>query len=200
MRGDVKYSILQILNDFAGDAVDMGIAFLKSGYGASLSEIQRNYLLQGEVRHQNKKASEEIRELKNRFYSIANSLKRDKLLETKTQGDRLLLEITGRGIKKHKEMQLKRKVRMGLSPSPENQAGKKVVIVAFDIPEKDRWKRHWIRMALLNMGMRHIQKSVWIGKVLIPKDFLERLETLKLIEYVEIFSIDKFGTLDELLI
>ena len=44
-----------------------------------------------------------------------------------------------------------------------------------------------------------IQKSVWIGKVKIPKEFLDDLFKLRLIDYIEIFEISKAGSLKNLI-
>jgi len=71
----------------------------------------------------------------------------------------------------------------------------KVVIVIFDVPEKEKWKREWLRNTLRELGMKNVQKSVFIGKVKIPELFLENMRKLHAIDYVEIFEIGKTGTL-----
>jgi DNA-binding transcriptional regulator PaaX len=77
----------------------------------------------------------------------------------------------------------------------EVQKSNSVQIISFDIPEKERSKRHWLRQSLLNMKFQKIQQSVWIGKSLIPRDFLNDIKELKIYPYIEIFSISKSGTL-----
>ena len=73
------------------------------------------------------------------------------------------------------------------------------VIIAFDIPEKERGRRSWLREALRNLGMKMVQKSVWMGKVKIPEAFLNDLRSFHLVDYVEVFEITKTGSLEHLL-
>jgi len=68
-------------------------------------------------------------------------------------------------------------------------------LVIFDIPERDRKKRHRIRTELLSHNFRALQRSVWIGENPLSEDFIELLDLLKLGNYVHIFTINKIGTL-----
>ena len=43
-----------------------------------------------------------------------------------------------------------------------------------------------------------LQKSVWIGKTILPEELLDDLERLNLLSYVEIFAITKTGTIKQL--
>src|SRR3989338_6634975 len=70
-------------------------------------------------------------------------------------------------------------------------------LVIFDIPEKERKKRLWLRLELLACDYGLLQKSVWVGYCPLPKDFLDSLEYLNLRPYVQIFSIKHSGTLKE---
>ena len=65
------------------------------------------------------------------------------------------------------------------------------VVISFDIPEKERRKRDWLRFALKQLNFHMIQKSVWWGKTKIPKEFIDCLKELKIIDYVEIFRVIK---------
>jgi len=80
----------------------------------------------------------------------------------------------------------------------QKEIGDTFLIVAFDIPERERRKRRWLRLALRQLGMDMVQKSVWIGKVKLPEEFLGSLHHLGLMGYVEIFAISKAGTLKHL--
>lgn len=71
-------------------------------------------------------------------------------------------------------------------------------LVIFDIPEKERRKRVWLRSALNHLGFKRLQKSVWDGKVMIPEEFLNDLRKMHLLQCVEIFAITKTGSLREL--
>lgn len=69
-------------------------------------------------------------------------------------------------------------------------------LVIFDISEKERAKRIWIRAELISIGYQPLQKSVWIGEMPMPNQFLEKLDALQLHGKVHIFSIRDRGTLD----
>jgi hypothetical protein len=43
-----------------------------------------------------------------------------------------------------------------------------------------------------------VQKSLWLGKVKIPEEFLVDIRKLSLLDYVEIFEITKTGSLKNL--
>src|SRR3990167_838001 len=75
----------------------------------------------------------------------------------------------------------------------------RLIIVIFDIPERERRKRAWLRLALKNIGLKLIQRSVWMGKVKIPKEFLDDIRELHLVNFVEIFEITKSGSLNQVI-
>lgn len=68
-------------------------------------------------------------------------------------------------------------------------------IFIFDIPEKDRKKRRWVRSELLAHGYEQLQKSVWIGDAPIAEDFWTRIQDFNLEKCVHLFSIDKKGSI-----
>ncbi len=73
--------------------------------------------------------------------------------------------------------------------------GKGMAIVAYDIPERERRKRDWIRLCLIEMECEMIQKSVWVAKGSIDEDFIHVLRDRDLLNYVHIFSVTKQGTI-----
>ena len=72
-------------------------------------------------------------------------------------------------------------IKGGVRKIPKN------LIIIFDIPEKRRRYRDWLRSELVGFGFDQIQKSVWFGPAL-PKEFLEYLEELKLLKYIRFFK------------
>lgn len=68
------------------------------------------------------------------------------------------------------------------------QGIKKTMIVIFDIPEKKRIYRDWLRNELFCFGYELVQKSVWFGPAL-PKEFVEYLEKEKIIQYIKFFKV-----------
>lgn len=71
-------------------------------------------------------------------------------------------------------------------------------IVIFDIPERDRKKRHWLRSELVLSGYKMLQKSVWIGYRPLPADFLDGIEYMNLRHCIHVFGVNKKGTIDEI--
>ena len=59
----------------------------------------------------------------------------------------------------------------------------KSLILVFDIPEKKRRYRDWLRSELVGFDFEQIQKSVWFGPPL-PKEFIEYLEEIDLLKYI----------------
>ncbi|MBP6925548.1 MAG: hypothetical protein KBC22_00610 [Candidatus Pacebacteria bacterium] len=66
----------------------------------------------------------------------------------------------------------------------------KEVLVFFDIPEKERYKRDWLRNELVGFGFEQIQRSVWFGPKL-PKEFIKHIGNEEISQYVHIFKAAK---------
>jgi len=102
---------------------------------------------------------------KHRLYRLLSDLRRDGLLEANEtkNGREWSLTDTGR-----KELLVSRsEVKRGYTKSP----GGDVVVVSYDIPQKLRYERDWLRSVLHILGFQMVHRSVWIGKVLIPETF-----------------------------
>ncbi|KKP87553.1 MAG: hypothetical protein UR90_C0002G0020 [Parcubacteria group bacterium GW2011_GWC1_35_8] len=69
-------------------------------------------------------------------------------------------------------------------------AGDTKVMVLFDIPEKKRKIRNWLRLQLKLWDFEMLQQSVWLGKGPLPKDFTIRLDLLGVGKCVKIFKIE----------
>jgi CRISPR-associated endonuclease Cas2 len=63
----------------------------------------------------------------------------------------------------------------------------KTTMVIFDIPEKKRKYRDWLRYELIEFGFELIQKSVWFGPTL-SKEFIIYLQKEKLLQYIKFFK------------
>ncbi|MDO8565228.1 MAG: hypothetical protein Q7R67_01215 [bacterium] len=68
----------------------------------------------------------------------------------------------------------------------DNREKPKKLIVIFDIPEKRKRYREWLREELVGLGFTLIQKSVWLGPGL-PKEFVEYLNECGLLKHVRFF-------------
>lgn len=65
------------------------------------------------------------------------------------------------------------------------------IIIAFDIPEKNRAIRRWLRNQIQIFGYKMLQQSLWIGPGPLPSSFLKRLEDLNIRKNVKTFKITK---------
>jgi CRISPR/Cas system-associated endoribonuclease Cas2 len=194
MKGEKTLAILALLKEGALEATDVFEAFLRAGYGASSRRLnyERNRI---RLRREQKSISYiEKRHARQRYDNLVSFLRRDGLIQRTGIRKKSVLSITHKGrvalqklfSKKQEELPATRYV-----PVSSNT----FVICVFDIPERERRKRAWLRAALQGMGMHLIQKSVWLGKIKIPNDFLDAVDRIKILPYIEIFEITKSGSL-----
>ena len=134
------------------------------------------------------------------LYSTLNRLKRDNLVIKKERSGRSLWKITERGLKYIQLLNKQKNKRAAELPRKkyEKKDGSDLVIVSFDVPEKERQKRRWLRFNLLSFGFSQLQKSVWLGTGGIPEEFIEDLYFYGMKSYVHIFSVNKRGTVDKI--
>lgn len=71
-----------------------------------------------------------------------------------------------------------------------NKKYKKIIII-FDIPERNKKVREWIRRQIKFWDFKMIQKSVWIGYGPLPDEFKNRLKILKVDGGVKILDVEK---------
>lgn len=199
MKGEATLKVLEYISGTAVDIFDLTIAVLGGGYGASVSHLQYSIAQQRARRFQKQKITLNEKRQRQRFYSIFSRLKRDGLIYETARDEKRYIALTLAG-KRQLDVFKKRRNNM-LPPNVYDAYAAKssaFILVIFDIPEGERRKRMWLRSALRNLGFRCIQKSVWMGKVKIPKIFLKDLKGLHLLKYVEIFEISKTGSLRQL--
>lgn len=68
-------------------------------------------------------------------------------------------------------------------------------LVAFDVPEKQREKRRWLRTTLIACGFQPIQRSVFLGWRALPEDAIKEISDMRMDDYIHIVVIQKPGTL-----
>ena len=78
------------------------------------------------------------------------------------------------------------------------EKGNTVIIVSYDLPIAFNRERDILREILKILGFNLIHKSVWVGKVKLPEQFIIALEKLKILSFVEILEVTKHGTLKEI--
>lgn len=64
-------------------------------------------------------------------------------------------------------------------------------IVMYDIPFSKRSERDWFRYQLKKFGYSMIQKSVWVGPSPLPKDFLNYVKSIGLLNKLKILKLAK---------
>lgn len=198
MRGDFILKILETIGDLAISAVDLSDAILSSGYGASFSKLEYEFSKRQKERYTKSIERNFKRQEKQKYYNLVYYLKKSGLIKEGKKDNRKIFILTKKG--KEKLFSLRRRKKDELPRfSYQKEKGDKFTIVIFDVPEIKKRKRNWLRAALKNLDFKMIQKSVWLGKVKIPKEFLDHLYKMELIDCVEIFEISKTGSLERLI-
>lgn len=65
------------------------------------------------------------------------------------------------------------------------------LIVMFDIPQPRKAEREWLRWHLKKFNFIMIQKSVWVGPSLLPKEFIDYIKKIKLKDSIKTFKLAK---------
>jgi len=120
------------------------------------------------------------------FVAILSQLKAQGLVKKVPRGGRQCWRLTQEGHTALAEQKHDRTLR----------ADGQKRLVCFDIPERDRAKRQWLRGELIVCGYRQLQKSVWIGEIPLPQDFIEALDALELRGRVHVLRVESEGTLN----
>ena len=82
---------------------------------------------------------------------------------------------------------------MGYLESPFQKNSSNHIIISFDIPEKNRILRNWLRNQIKIFGYKMLQQSLWIGPGPLPAAFIKRLENLNIRKNIKTFRITKGG-------
>src|SRR3989338_2355323 len=188
MRGEIIYKILDFLEDRSIDTADFLTAILKSGYGASMTKIDREYNIARQKSYSYQIKRERKRDLQKYIYK----LKREGLIK---ENSKKQVALSDKG--KNKLLLLNRQ-RILSKNFYQNQAGDKVIIVSYDIPLPFNKERAILRDILKVLGFSIIHKSVWVGKVKIPPDFIIAIEKFLIIKFIEILEVTKSGSLNNL--
>jgi len=141
------------------------------------------YRLLYDIIYENKPpAKSEKRKKENILRVTLSRMKKSGLLKNK-KGD---WTITPEG-KKFLESK-KMEIRKFFRPETilDNREKPKRLIIIFDIPEKKKKYREWLRMELVGFGFNLVQKSVWIGPAL-SKEFVEYLDEVAILKHIRFF-------------
>ena len=64
----------------------------------------------------------------------------------------------------------------------------------YDIPHEKKKERDWFRRHLKKFNYIMIQKSVWVGPSPLPKDFLDYVKSIGLLNQLKTFKLAKSYT------
>lgn len=128
-----------------------------------------------------------------RFHKLLNQLKREGLIANEGKPRRALWQLTPKGLQRLPYALAKAKIP---TPQYERKRDGTWKVVIYDVPERERGKRLWIRRALASLGFSFLQESVWTGTSAIPRAFLDDLREMRMIHYVQIFEVSKRGTIE----
>lgn len=184
--------VLELLCDTAMTQVDFWGAVLSAGYGASSSKIEYEYQKRRKANDKKQFQVQDLKERRKRLLVYISKMKHDGLIKELTDNK---FTISAKGIKKLAQLKIKNSLPNRHYPITDKGNS---IIISFDVPEKFRRKRDWLREVIRNLGFTMVHQSVWIGNIKIPKTFLIDLEKLKILECVEIFEISKTGTLKKI--
>jgi predicted transcriptional regulator len=188
IRGEASYKVLDIIQGGLNDVGEIMGAMI----GNKASSYRKLYrIAHGISRKEHVLWSDELKEI-NRFRNLVCRLEQQKIIKKDKKTKRI--SITKKGMswmQKYKLLSMRSPKRY--SNTKEKSDG--IFVVVFDIPEKEKRKRAWIRDVLRVLEFEMLQGSVWVGRGGIPKQFLEDLRTLKMINYVHIFEVKSEGSL-----
>lgn len=170
------------------------LAALAGGTLATLEVLDEISFTKGSV-YRNKRRARSVQDFDvlelQRFYSMLTRLKRDGLVLKRKTANGVFWKITSFGLNKLKVLEEN-------NTKYKSESDGRVKIIIFDIPEKDRKKRAWLREVLKILNFKILQQSVWIGKNKIPEEFLFDLHQKNLVSFIHILEVTKSGTIKEL--
>ncbi len=199
MKGKLLLSFLEKIGETMVASSDFFAAFLAAGYGASMKKLEYELSKRQNAREREHYKFELERARQQRYRNFLQYLKDDGLIEEKMKGKEKFFTLTTKAARRRQELRDRAIKQLPDRNNYTQKAANTSVIVSFDIPERERRKRAWLRSALHHLGLQKVQQSLWMGKVKIPDNFLNDLVRLRLTDYIEIFEISKVGSLRHLL-
>lgn len=128
------------------------------------------------------------------YYSLLSHLKDEGLVEKENRRNGLW-SITKKGREKLLLLKKRQQNAFSLRTAHFEEGDVGMTIFVFDVPEKEKAKRRWLRQSLQSAGFRFLQKSVWIGDSQLSMEFIEALRERLLLPHVHIFKAEKLGTI-----
>jgi len=193
-RGSLTLKILEAIGDGVLRFIDVWIAVSspQTGFGTSIIRTQRYIDKLQEARSQTIQTVRLERADKQRLSKLIYKLNRDGLIKQVGSGWR----ITKKGLSKKEYLESRLIFRKKYKAQKRSS---RLIFVIFDIPEKIKPFRDWLRSVLKNLDFQMLQESVWVGKSVVPQELIEDLSKLGILQYIHIFTVGKSGTLEDYL-
>jgi DNA-binding transcriptional regulator PaaX len=96
---------------------------------------------------------------------------------------------TGWSLTEKGKSYIKEEKLLSYIPSPFAKNSPQNTIVSFDVPEHSRVMRDWLRNQIKIFGYTMLQQSLWAGPGPLPKEFMKRLDDLKIRQNIKTFRI-----------
>jgi len=174
-----KRNILNILYE-AHSPLDTNTLFTHSEYGKLFNDLRQKYEQQKTHAHLHATMCREEKRIHRNYRRCMYSLEKQECVQrTHTQG-KILFTITKRGKEKIKQ---DTNIKTRHEPYIKKPAHYLTVVI-FDVPERLRAKRAWLRCVLRELDFRMIQKSVWVGTNAIPQEFIQDAQYMRVLPYM----------------
>ncbi|MEZ4156364.1 MAG: hypothetical protein R3B52_00085 [Candidatus Paceibacterota bacterium] len=134
----------------------------------------------------------DVFESKQQLYKCIANLKAQGMV-SESQDNKLF--ISKKGEEQRRRLHEQRRLRL---PNYTSEKDENIKIISFDIPEKQRKQRVWLRAALKNLGFEILHQSTWIGKSKLPEEFLDDLAFRGVFKHVTILVVTKTGNYEYL--
>ncbi len=186
-----SYIILSLLKDVGKGSLQLLSDFLESGYQSRAHTMSYLWGNKIPVNHRSKeyraKKEDDKHFIKN-YYSCIRRLESNGLISKRGRGRKKYLQITTQGREALKTVRTSKIFAGRYSKEPYNGD----ILIIFDVPELTRKKRDWLREILKELEFHMIQKSVWMGKTLIPIEFIDDLRDMNMLQYINFFAVEKY--------
>jgi len=121
---------------------------------------------------------------KRKFYRMINYLKNTGYLNVKDVKNRKAIIITPKGMNKALETELK-------FGDKEKRKDKKWQMIFFDIPEKRRRDRDYLRKYLGYLGYKKLQQSIWVCPYNVLEETQQIVKNYKLDRFIRLLLVEE---------
>lgn len=119
------------------------------------------------------------------FYNALKRLERKHLVGVKQRGGSEGWQLTDEGEK------AARRLKMKLVQARARRWDQKWRLIIFDVPERIRGRRDFLRRELQSLGLHQLQKSVWAAPHPLPEEFFAIMGELDLGKHLRVVTAER---------